>query len=81
MTDCSRLQNSQKSEFHNRSYFNKCCNNCFGTKALVNKQHEKGCMEVEGQQVEMPTPDEELKLKHHFKQLRRPFVFKLTLNV
>ena len=31
-------------------------------------------MEVEGQQVEMPTPDEELKLKHHFKKLRCPFV-------
>ena len=27
-------------------------------------------MEVEGQQVEMPTPDKELKLKHHFKKLR-----------
>ena len=30
-------------------------------------------MEVEGQQVEMPTPDEELKLKHHFKKLRCQF--------
>ena len=31
-------------------------------------------MEVEGQQVEMPTPDEELQLKRHFKKLRRPFL-------
>ena len=31
-------------------------------------------MEVEGQQIEMPTPDENLKFKHHFKKLRCPFV-------
>ena len=30
-------------------------------------------MEVEGQQIEMPTPDEHLKFKHHFKKLRCPF--------
>ena len=34
----------------------------------------RGCMEVEGQQIEMPTPDEKLKFKHHFKKLRCPFV-------
>ena len=31
-------------------------------------------MEVEGQQIETPTPDEKLKFKHHFKKLRCPFV-------
>ena len=31
-------------------------------------------MEVEGQQIEMPTQDEQLKFKHHFKKLRCPFV-------
>ena len=31
-------------------------------------------MEVEGQQIERPTPDEKLKFKHHFKKLRCPFV-------
>ena len=31
-------------------------------------------MEVEGQQIEMPTPDEKLKFKHDFKKLRCPFV-------
>ena len=31
-------------------------------------------MEVEGQQIEMPTQDEKLKFKHHFKKLRCPFV-------
>ena len=36
--------------------------------------HDKGCMEVEGQQIEMPTTDEKLKFKHHFKKLRCPFV-------
>ena len=31
-------------------------------------------MEVEGQQIEMPTQEEKLKFKHHFKKLRCPFV-------
>ena len=31
-------------------------------------------MEVEGQQIEMPTQDEKLKFKHHFKMLRCPSV-------
>ena len=31
-------------------------------------------MEVEGQQIEMPTPNEKLQFKHHFKKLRCPFV-------
>ena len=31
-------------------------------------------MEVEGQQIEMPTRDEKLKFKHHFKKLGCPFV-------
>lgn len=31
-------------------------------------------MEVEGQHVEVPTPDENLKFRHHNKKLRCPFV-------
>ena len=72
--DCSRLFNSQKSEFRNKSYLCKYCHNGFGTQELLNKHYEKGCMEVEGQQIEMPTPDAKLKFKHHFKKLRCPFV-------
>ena len=72
--DCSRLLNSQKSKFRNKSYFCKYCHTGFGTQELLNKHYENGCMEVEGQQIEMPTPDEKLKFKHHFKKLRCPFV-------
>ena len=72
--DCSRLLNSQKSKFRNKSYFCKYCHTGFGTQELLNKHYEKGCMEVEGQQIELPTPDEKLKFKHHFKKLRCPFV-------
>ena len=32
-------------------------------------------MEVEGQQIEMPAPDENLKFKHHLKNLRCPFLY------
>ena len=31
-------------------------------------------MEVEGQQIEMPTQDEQLKFKHRCKKVRCPFV-------
>ncbi len=55
-------------------YFCKYYQNGFGTKELLNKHFEKGCIAVERQQVEMPTPDEKLKFKHHFKKLRCPFV-------
>ena len=72
--DCSRLLNSQKSKFRNKSYFCRYCHTGFGTQEILNKHYEKGCMEVEGQQIEMPTPDEKLKFKHHFKKLRCPFV-------
>ena len=74
MTDCSRLENSQKSEFHNRSYFCKYCHNGFGTKEFVVLQLERAYGIFEGQQAEMPSPDEELKLKNNFKNLRYPFV-------
>ena len=72
--DCSRLLNSQKSKFRHKSYFCRYCHTGFGTQEILNKHYEKGCMEVEGQQIEMPTPDEKLKFKHHFKKLRCPFV-------
>ena len=72
--DCSRLLNSQKSKFHNKSCFCKYCHNGFGSHGLLNRHCDKGCMEIEGQEIEMPTPDEKLKFKHHFKKLRCPFV-------
>ena len=72
---CSRLLNPQKGKFRNKSYFCKYCHNGFGTQELFNKHYDKGCMEVEGHQIEMPTQDEILKFKHHFKKkLRCPFV-------
>ena len=61
---CKRLQqtlNSQTSKFQNKSYFCKYCHNGFGSQELLNKHCDKGCMEIEGQQIEMPTPDEKLK--------------------
>ena len=80
MMDCSRLENSQnKWECFNRFYFCKYCHNGFGTKEFLVPQ--LGRMEIEGQQEEMPSPDEELKLKNRFQNLRYPFVYKPPLNV
>ena len=39
---CSRLLHSQKSKFHNKSYFCKCCHNGFGTQESLNKHYDKG---------------------------------------
>ena len=70
----SRLLNSQKSKHNGQTYFCKYCNNGFGKEELLNKHYEKGCMEVGGQQIEMPKTDEKVKFKHHFKKLKCPFV-------
>ena len=72
--DLSRFLNYQKSKFCKKSYFCKYCHSGFGTQELLNKHHEKGCMEVEGQQIEMPKPDEKMKFKQHYRKLRCPFV-------
>ena len=45
---------TKKSKFRNKSYFCKYCHNGFGTQEVFNKHYDKGCMEVEGQQIEMP---------------------------
>ena len=60
---CSRLLNSQKNKFCCKSYFCKYCHNGFGTQELFNEHYDKGCTEVEGQQIEMPTTDEKLQFK------------------
>ena len=70
----SRLINSQKSKFCSASFFCKYCQTGFGTPELLKKHYDKGCMEVEGQQIKMPKPEEKMKFKHHFKKLRCPFV-------
>ena len=70
----SRLINSQKSKFCSASFFCKYCQNGFGTPELLKKHYDKGCMEVEGQQIKMPKPEEKMKFKHHFEKLRCPFV-------
>ena len=44
-------------------------------KELLKKHYGKGCLEVEGQRVEIPTPAEKLKFNHHFKELRHPCDF------
>ena len=72
--DRSRLLNWQERKFRSRSSFCRYCHNGFETKELSNKHYENGCMEVEGQQVEMATPHEKLKFKHHFQRFRRPSV-------
>ena len=72
--DLSRLLNCQKSKFHNKSYFCKYCHTGFGKKELLDKHYENGCMEVEGQEIVMPKPDEKMNFKQHYRKLRCPFV-------
>ena len=47
MTGCSRFKTHKKGEFHNRSYFCKCCNNCFGTKERLKDIMRKGAWKLQ----------------------------------
>ena len=70
---CVGLLTVRKSKFWCASF---CVNivNGYGTPELPKKHDDNGCMEVEGQKIEMPKPHQKMKFKHHFKKLRCPCV-------
>ena len=47
------------------------CKHGFKSKELLNNHSEKGCMAVEGQQIEMPSPDDTMVFKNHYKKKNR----------
>ena len=62
--------NKMKAKKHH--YFH--CQHGFLTKELLDEHVEKGCMAVEGQQIQMPKEDDIMVFKNHYKKLKAPFV-------
>jgi hypothetical protein len=50
------------------------CRHGFISQALLDEHNEKGCMAVEGQIVEMPSEEDIMVFKNHYKKLKAPFV-------
>ena len=72
--DYNRLMGSQTSKDKTKKYHCFHCQHGFQSEQLLNKHNEKGCMAVEGQQVVMPSEDDIMVFKNHYKKLKAPFV-------
>ena len=57
------------------------CKHGFKSKELLDEHTEKGCMVVEGQQIEMPDVSETMVFKNHCKKLKAPFVIYADTNI
>ena len=78
--DFNKLIGSQTNKKKIKKYHCHHCLHGFQSEELLKQHEEKGCMAVEGQQVEMPTEDQTMKFQNHYKKLKAPFVYMLTLN-
>ena len=72
--DYNRLIGSQTNKTNSKKYHCVHCRHGFLTQNLLDEHNEKGCMAVEGQQIEMPTPYDTMVFKSHYKKLKAPFV-------
>ena len=72
--DYNRLMGSQTSKDKSKKYHCFHCQHGFQSEQLLNQHNEKGCMAVEGQQIEMPSEDGFMVFKNHSKKLKAPFV-------
>ena len=69
-----RLIGSQTNKRGNKKYHCHHCLHGFKSEELLKQHEERGCMAVEGQQIEMPTEDQTMVFKNHYKKLKAPFV-------
>ena len=72
--DYDRLMSSQTNNKHIKKYHCFHCQHGFQSQKLLDQHTEKGCMAVEGQQVEMPKEEDIMVFKNHYKKLKAPFV-------
>ena len=72
--DYDRLIGSQTNKRQNKKYHCFHCKHGFQSQALLDEHNEKGCMAVEGQQIEMPNEDDIMVFKNHYKKIKAPFV-------
>ena len=78
--DYDKLIGCQTNKHKAKVYHCFHCRHGFESQELLDEHIEKGCMAVEGQQIEMPSFDEDdpdkffIKFKNHYKKLKAPFV-------
>ena len=71
--DYNRLIGSQTNKHKAKLHHCFHCRHGFQSKELLDEHNEKGCMAVEGQQIEMPSSEDIMVFKNHFKKLKAPF--------
>ena len=72
--DYDRLMGSQTNKMKAKKHHCFHSKHGFISQELLNEHTEKGCMAVEGQQIEMPDVSETMVFKNHYKKLKAPFV-------
>ena len=72
--DYNRLIVSQTNKYKAKMFYCFHCQHGFISQALLDEHNEKGCMAVEGQIVEMPSEEDIMVFKNHYKKLKAPFV-------
>ena len=72
--DYNRLIGSQTNKHKAKLHHCFHCRHGFQSKELLDEHNEEGCMAVEGQQIEMPSSEDIMVFKNHYKKLKAPFV-------
>ena len=72
--DYDKIIGSQTNKMKAKKHHCFHCQHGFLTKELLDEHVEKGCMAVEGQQIQMPKEDDIMVFKNHYKKLKAPFV-------
>ena len=72
--DYDKIIGSQTNKMKAKKHHCFHCQHGFLTKELLDEHVEKGCMAVEGQQIQMPNEEDIMVFKNHYKKLKAPFV-------
>ena len=71
--DYDKIIGSQTNKMKAKKHHCFHCQHGFLTKELLDEHVEKGCMAVEGQQIQMPNEEDIMVFKNHYKKLKAPF--------
>ena len=72
--DYDKIIGSQTNKMKAKKHHCVHCQHGFLTKELLDEHVEKGCMAVEGQQIQMPNEEGIMVFKNNYKKLKAPFV-------
>ena len=72
--DYDKIIGSQTNKMKAKKHHCFHCQHGFLTKELLDEHVEKGCMAVEGQQIQMPSEEDIMVFKNNYIELKAPFV-------